>query len=127
LWQGRFHSTALDEKHLWLCLRYIEQNPINAGIVARAQDYIWSSAACHCGMRDDSVLTPRTRFCGAINDWESVLTETLTVEDIALLKRRTHSGLPCGDRKFLKRMSKKVGYELIERKKGRPKKTDKAR
>jgi len=45
LWQGRFKACVLDEAHLWNAVRYVERNPVRAGIVARAEDYKWSSAA----------------------------------------------------------------------------------
>ena len=56
LWHSRFFSTALDEPHMWAAIRYVEQNPLRAGMVKRAQDYVWSSAACHCGKLDDPVV-----------------------------------------------------------------------
>ena len=47
LWQGRFLSYPLDERHLFLAVRYIERNPVRAGIVQRAEDYLWASASAH--------------------------------------------------------------------------------
>jgi putative transposase len=39
LWQGRFFSSPLDDAHLWAAVRYVERNPVRAGIVSRAEDY----------------------------------------------------------------------------------------
>ena len=50
VWQGRFFSCPLDEAHLWAAIRYVELNPVRAGMVARAEDYKWSSAPAHCGL-----------------------------------------------------------------------------
>ena len=47
LWQGRFASVAMDERHLMACARYVEMNPVRAGLVAAPQDWRWSSAAAH--------------------------------------------------------------------------------
>jgi len=47
LWQGKFLSYPLDERHLFLAVRYIERNPVRAGIVQRAEDYLWASASAH--------------------------------------------------------------------------------
>jgi REP-associated tyrosine transposase len=47
LWQDRFFSCPLDEDHFWAAMRYVERNPVRAGLVARAEDYPWSSAAFH--------------------------------------------------------------------------------
>jgi putative transposase len=46
---NRFYSTPLDEAHLWTAIKYIELNPVRAGVVARAEDYRWSSARAHSG------------------------------------------------------------------------------
>ena len=43
LWQGRFKASVLDERHLWNAVRYVERNPVRAGLVRRAEDYRWSS------------------------------------------------------------------------------------
>ena len=44
LWQGRFVSCVLDERHLYAGIRYVEKNPVRAGVVRKPQDYRWSSA-----------------------------------------------------------------------------------
>src|SRR5205085_8821132 len=54
LWQGRAYSCVLDEAHLWAAVRYVELNPVRAGMVRFAEDYPWSSAAAHCRMDDDT-------------------------------------------------------------------------
>ena len=50
-------SSALDEPYLWAALRYVERNPVRARIVRKAENYMWSSAAAHCGLREDAILT----------------------------------------------------------------------
>ncbi len=50
VWQGRFYSCPLDEAHLWEALRYTELNPVRAGLVAKAENWEWSSASAHCGI-----------------------------------------------------------------------------
>ena len=61
LWQGRFYSCALDERHLYAGMRYVENNPVRARIVKRAEQYQWSSAGAHverwCG-RGEAVRLP---------------------------------------------------------------------
>jgi putative transposase len=59
LWQGRFFSSALDETYLWAAIRYVERNPVRAKLVRKAENYPWSSAAAHCGLREDPVLTTK--------------------------------------------------------------------
>jgi len=42
VWQGRFYSCPLDESHLWAALRYVELNPVRAGMVSGAELWRWS-------------------------------------------------------------------------------------
>ncbi len=44
LWQGRFSAAAMDERHLMAAARHVSMNPAGAGLVARTQDWPWSSA-----------------------------------------------------------------------------------
>jgi putative transposase len=45
LWQNRFFSCPLGREHFWRTLRYVEQNPVRAGLVRKAWNYKWSSAS----------------------------------------------------------------------------------
>ena len=51
-----FYSCLLEGEHYWSAIRYVERNPVRAGLVARAQDYPWSSAGWRCGLRRDDLL-----------------------------------------------------------------------
>jgi len=58
LWQNRFFSTVVDkEAYLWSVSRYIESNPVRAGLVRSAQRYRWSSCKGHVSGRVDPVLS----------------------------------------------------------------------
>ncbi len=59
LWQGRFASYALDEPYLLTAARYIELNPVRAGLVRSPSRYRWSSAAAHMRGRDDALVRVR--------------------------------------------------------------------
>jgi len=56
LFQGRFGSCVMDDRHLARAARYIELNPVSAGIVAKPEDYAWSSARLHMGRRKTDPL-----------------------------------------------------------------------
>ena len=47
LWQARYASVAMEEKHMWAAMVYVEQNPVKAGLVEQASEWRWSSAAAH--------------------------------------------------------------------------------
>jgi putative transposase len=56
-WQGRFGSVVMDEEHLAAALRYVSLNPVRARLVARAEDWRWSSVRAHLHGRDDGLTT----------------------------------------------------------------------
>lgn len=121
LWQGRFFSCPLDDAHFWTAIRYVEQNPVLAGLVASAADYPWSSAPAHCGRCHDPLLTelPGQEF---IADWAAWLAQEDPVES-ALIRAHTLQGAPCGSDAFRIQLSTQLGRPLILRPRGRPRKT----
>lgn len=58
LWEGRYKASLIDSEHYLLtCYRYIELNPVRAGIVQRAEDYPWSSHGAHVkGVPSDVIV-----------------------------------------------------------------------
>ena len=56
LWQGRFASSVMDEDHLLTAARYVEFNPMRAGLVQAPSRYRWSSVAAHLKGRDDALV-----------------------------------------------------------------------
>lgn len=123
LWQGRFFSCALDERHLHAAMRYVENNPVKAHIVESAEDYLWSSASAHAGLKTDKVLADDCYIVERIKDWSAYLREkedTVLVEDI---RQSTKTGRPCGDDRFLMEMEELLQRKLTALPKGRPRKT----
>ena len=125
LWQGRFFSSALDEEYLWAAIRYVERNPVRAKIVRKAENYHWSSAAAHCGLRADPVLTNvaswRRQFDG-IGNWSNWLAEGDEPQELEVLRRNVDRGLPCGSARFIGKLEKLTGQGLQFRPRGRPRK-----
>ena len=121
LWQGRFLSYPMDEKHLYLAVRYIERNPVRAGIVRKAEDYPWSSAKAHIRRKPDKVLT-EFYLSSVIKDWRSYLQEEEREEDIDLLRKHERSGQPLGSNGFITKIEQLTGRKLRKKKPGRPKK-----
>jgi putative transposase len=63
LWDGRYQGEIVaDERYLFTCLRYIEQNPVKAGMVARAEDYRWSSYRVHAFGEPSPWLVPHPLY-----------------------------------------------------------------
>ncbi len=63
LWEGRFKSAIVDsERYLLACSRYIEMNPVRAGIVSSPQDYLWSSYRKNALGTHDDLLQPHSIY-----------------------------------------------------------------
>jgi putative transposase len=63
LWNGRYRGLPLEDERYWLtCLRYIEQNPVRAGMVQAPHDYQWSSYSAHAFGRWPTWLTPHVVY-----------------------------------------------------------------
>lgn len=63
LWEGRFKSSLVDsETYLFTCMRYIEVNPVRAGIVTHPGDYRWSSYAANASGQSDFLLQPHPLY-----------------------------------------------------------------
>jgi len=128
LWQGRFFSSPLDDSYLLAAVRYIEQNPIRVGLADKAEDYRWSSAAAHCGLREDKVLCHKNEWKNAfasIEDWSKWLEVEESADKQEVLRKHVEKGLPCGADSFVQTLGKKIGRLLENRPQGRPKKIEK--
>lgn len=120
LWHGRYYSCVLDEPHLLAAVRYVERNPVRAGLVERAEEYMWSSARPHCGLRKDPVLTKDIPLAEMVGNWTQWL---MAPEDDAVashLRRRTLDGDPCGSEAFRADIAGRIGRDLTRRPVGRP-------
>jgi len=127
LWQGRFFSCALDEAYLLAAIGYVERNPLRARMVRKAENYRWSSAGAHCGLRQDDVLTTKSSWrkqFEAIGDWSAWLAEGDAPQQLEVLRRNAEKGLPCGSEKFIRKLEKLTGRALQYRPRGRPRKDD---
>ena len=69
--ERRPEMCAMDEIYMWKAIRYVERNPVRARMVIRAEDYLWSSAAAHCGFREDVLIDGEFPPPGAIENWSS--------------------------------------------------------
>jgi putative transposase len=124
LWQGRYFASALDRSFVWSAIRYVECNPVRAGMIGKAESYPWSSAAAHCGCRFDPVLTSDAwwrRQCEGIGDWSAWLAGDDDPERMNQLRRHANKGLPCGSPDFVAMLEKSTGRNLRCRPQGRQK------
>lgn len=110
LWQSRFYSCPLSLRHLWTALRYVEQNPVRAGVVSGPAEYRWSSARMHLlGEVDRSGLLDVDFFQeqGGVQRWRDLHDEPENPAQVRLLKRCTYSGRPFGEEEFVQEIEER--------------------
>lgn len=108
LWQGRFLSYPMDERYLFAAVRYVELNPVRAGIVEKAEDYPWSSARAHIfGQKDE--LVSNNFMTGEIGDWEAYLKEKEDDLETKSFTAHAINAKPLGDEKFIEKIEKLTG------------------
>jgi putative transposase len=119
LWQARFYSCVLDDQHLVHAVRYVELNPVRAGIVDRAEDYPWSSALPHVLGVDDRYLDPGLPLIGQIQNWSEWLEEGDDPKTLRSIRDATAIGGACGSDEFIRLLEAASGRCLSRRKRGR--------
>ncbi|MDI6733574.1 MAG: transposase, partial [Planctomycetota bacterium] len=120
LWQGRFASFPMAEQYLYVAARYIELNPVRAGLVKKPEDYEWSSAKAHISGKDDELVKVKP-LLEMIGDWHSFLSERMRDEEVDLLRRHERTGRPLGSKGFIKKIERLIG-KILHRQKPGPKK-----
>jgi putative transposase len=118
LWQGRFASMAMDEPHLMACARYVEMNPVRAGLTVAARDWPWSSAKAHLAGRGDGLVDVRPLLERA-PDWQALLDSALSQADYEAIRRGERTGRPLGAADFVERLEARLGRALAPQKPGR--------
>jgi putative transposase len=123
LWQGRFFSCPMDDEHLWAAVRYVERNPVRAKMVVRAEDYPWSSAAAHCGLRLDPILSPLPLLRPPQTSiWSSWLADSEDQTLLAKIRLHTQTGRPMGHEDFVTNIESLLGRRVRALANGRPRK-----
>jgi putative transposase len=119
-WQGRFKSIPMEEAHSRNAVRYVELNPVRAGFVRRAEDYLWSGAAAHCGLREDSLLSEECPLIKDVRNWSEWLKVDNPIGFNELIRQHTRTGRPFGSNEFIAELEVKTGRKLLPQKRGRP-------
>ena len=117
LWQQRFYSVVMDELHCAAAMRYVELNPVRAGLAERASDWPWSSARANLGdVTDDLVDIARTKEI--VSNWAEFLADRPTDAELANIRRQTRIGRPEGDGDFIDQLEQRSGRRLRRSKPG---------
>lgn len=111
LWQGRFASYPMDGDHLLAAARYIELNPVRAGLVEAPEAWPWSSARAHLAGRRDGLCDPGPML-ELVPDWRAFLEAGVEAEMGRRLERSQSTGRPLGSEAFIARIEKQTGRRL---------------
>jgi putative transposase len=126
LYQGRFKSfpVAADD-HLYAVLRYVERNPLRAGLVAQAQRWPWSSLALrkHAPAEGPALLSPWP--VPLPKGWVAHVNGVEAEAELAAVRRAVARGSPFGSLPWQRRTARRLGLEYTLRPRGRPKKAAK--
>jgi putative transposase len=109
----------MDEAHTLQAARYIELNPVEAGLVERAREYQWSSAAAHGLGRDDALVSvkPLLEMVGK-GQWGRFLAKPSPAEEWEQLRRHERTGRPLGGNAFVAHLESVLNRELRLQKRG---------
>ncbi len=121
VWQGRFKAFAIEEdNHLFSVLRYVERNPLRAGLAGRAEDWPWSSL--HAWLEPpllpwlDPGPVPRPP------GWREHVESPQTEAELRALRHSLERGAPYGGAAWVARTAEHLGLESSLHRPGRPRK-----
>jgi putative transposase len=118
LWQGRFSSFPMDEEHVMKAARYIERNPVDAGIVKEPQEYRWSSVHAHLEGKNTRFVNVRPLLERA-DTWMSYLETPVSEKETNRIRLHERTHRPLGNDQFLRNLEKQTGRTFLLRKPGR--------
>lgn len=128
LWQGRFKSLVIDSAdYFMLCSRYIETNPVRAGLADTPADYANSSYLHHIGALIDPLVTDHAIYWTLGNTpfqreatYKIALEQALTSKEIDDFTKASQHGWPLGSDHFKMRLEKQSSRRASPLKRGRP-------
>ncbi|MBI2963247.1 MAG: transposase [Deltaproteobacteria bacterium] len=121
LYQGRFRSFPIEnDNYLLTACRYVERNPLRAGLVRHAEEWPWSSLSSRLAGDSDRLLAPWPFEHS--RDWLAYLNAALTPTEEAALRESMARGAPFGTPEWQARTASQLGLEFTLRHRGRPRK-----
>lgn len=130
LWEGRYKACLVQtNRYLLACQRYIELNPVRAGMVATPGEYPYSSYACNALGNHDPLLTPHADYLALHPDpaarlvaYRALFRDAISEELLKQLRERTNACTVVGSERFRTQIAKTLGRGVPNGKRGRPRK-----
>lgn len=96
VWQNRYFSCVMRDEHIFYGFRYVECNPVRAGLVERAWDYPWSSARKRVGRGYPKIMIEDPTRHLKIPNWQEYLMEQDDEAILEYIRRQTRRNLLAG-------------------------------
>ena len=133
LWEGRYKSSPIEtDTYLLACSRYVELNPVNAGMVKQASDYEWSSYRQKAGVEKEMWVDNDPIYIGLSKDknermqrYKKYINQPVPEEEKQLIGGALQRGQLTGTHRFVEEVERRLGIRVEQRKQGRPKKQKK--
>ena len=128
LWEGRYKSSPIEtDTYLLACHRYVERNPVKAGVVEHEQDYEWSSYRQHAGLEGDYWIDNDAVYMGIANNKEErmqryrdYLNQPGSDNENQLIHTALQRNQLTGSSRFVDEVEKRLGQRIEQRGPGRP-------
>ena len=108
----------MDEQHFLAAMRYVELNPVRAGLAGMPAEWPWSSARAHLTGQADPLMGDVGPMRDYIGDWESYLALDIDEEERLRFQQHTRTGRPLGGAGFIESLEQDLGRTLRKRKPG---------
>ena len=116
------------DAYLLCCCRYVERNPVKAGMVKKAEDYAWSSARArleveHCTWLDEppTFLELGSDEASQVKAYRRFLSDTSVSAEDKVISAAIQSNQLTGGAKFIEEIERHTGFRIEARGRGRPK------
>jgi len=126
LWEGRYKATLIDaEPYLLICYRYIELNPVRAGMVAHPVEYTWSSY-CHNGAGQlDQLITEHPLYRSLAPDqharqgaYRALFDAPVSETTLVAIRDATNKAWVLGSDSFRQRIEEMLGRQAAPKLRG---------
>lgn len=118
LWENRYFSSPLDDVYIWAAVRYVERNPLRAGMVEVAETFRWSSARAHVRGIEDPLLDSERPFASSEFDWSAWLNDSADGLEADRIRSNSRTGRPTGSEEFVSGLEAALGRCLRPRRRG---------
>ena len=128
LWEGRHKGCVINsEQYMLACMRYIELNPVRAGMVKVPMEYRWSSYAANAAGHYDKVVTPHALYRSLHEEpkarryaYRELFCQALDPQQVHDIRATVQTGTPLGNDRFRAHVEQALSCKVGHARRGRP-------